>query len=299
MQTNDPFKKGIYDLREEFRMVRLDTVIPLSSWLKSRPWNTAWVRWFLLYALLPLFLSRLFGARDLSQVTWAFGIYFSFTWLMVLRFFMRPENVDLRVLVKIGLFTALFGGLLVLVLDKTFLRGFVSLSDSGILPVNWIGNVFGVGLVEEAVKALPLYIFAFLPKLLYSPISFSFLGVLSGLVFGVAEGPAYSMFYEAALEGGDQVTAQLLRLISLPLLHACFGGIVGYFMGLAASHKRGSHALLALGLGLSAILHGTYNTFSGGWIGFGVAILTLLVFVSYVITGEEIAERLKGEEVTA
>lgn len=54
-----------------------------------------------------------------------------------------------------------------------------------------------------------------------------------------------------------------------------------------------------MGALLSALLHGTYNTFSDGWIGIGVAALTILAFLSYVRTGDLISKEMaRGLEPT-
>ena len=34
-----------------------------------------------------------------------------------------------------------------------------------------------------------------------------------------------------------------------------------------------------------ALLHGSYNTFADSWIGFGVTLLSMFIFVGYVRTG--------------
>src|SRR5712692_972503 len=103
-------------LRKEFRQVRLDKVIPLASWIKDKPWNVLWVRWFLLYALVPFVLLNLLHSHaiDFKDLTWAFGLYFALTWLIVLHFCMRPEKLDIVLLGQVGLFTAVVGIILVL-----------------------------------------------------------------------------------------------------------------------------------------------------------------------------------------
>ncbi len=80
--------------------------------------------------------------------------------------------------------------------------------------------------------------------------------------------------------------------ISLPLLHACFSSIVGYFIGLASLYRAARNALMIIGLFVAMTLHGTYNTFSNGWLGVVFAALTLLVFVFYTRTADMIQNEM-------
>src|SRR5207249_11796533 len=131
---------------------------------------------------------------------------------------------------------------------------------------------------------------------------------VSGLAFGVAEAIPYSARYTQGLvhglaQGQHVVGTYLLieftRLITLPLLHAIFAGISGYFMGLAALNPRAPRALMLIGIGLAALLHGTYDCFSDSWFGVGVAVLALLIFISYIRTGDLIAKEIAGGEAAS
>ena len=129
---------------------------------------------------------------------------------------------------------------------------------------------------------------------------YSFIGAVSGLAFGVAESVNYSYLYAHGLvQGriglGGYMIAQFLRLISLPLLHACWSAVVGYFIGLAHLHRGPARSLIGFGIGIAAVLHGFYDTLSGSWAGLGVAALSLIVFVSYVRTSALISNQLFGQ----
>ncbi len=126
---------------------------------------------------------------------------------------------------------------------------------------------------------------------------YSFIGAVSGLAFGVAEAVNYSYLYANGLMYGRiglgaNMIAQSLRLTSLPLLHACWGAVVGYFIGLAYLHRGPVRSFMAYGIGIAATLHGLYDTLSGSWLGLGIAALSLIVFVSYVRTSALISTRL-------
>jgi RsiW-degrading membrane proteinase PrsW (M82 family) len=252
------------------------------------------------FALFPLVLIISFGNQDieLGNAAWAFGVYFSLMWFIMLRFFMRPGRIAVSVLTKVSLFTVFIGiGLVLLLQGMPIVRGVYQNISSANLLLRWFSFTFGVGVLEEAVKALPVFLFVYKRNEDYPPITFAFAGVISGLAFGVAEAVSYSYLYAHSLVRGSfglgsYIVIQLLRLITLPLLHACFSSIVGYFIGLASLHQTAPRALMLIGLAVAAVLHGAYNTFSNGWLGVGVAALTLLVFVAYVRTGDQISEEI-------
>lgn len=81
---------------------------------------------------------------------------------------------------------------------------------------------------------------------------------------------------------GDYLLIQLLRLVSLPFLHGIWTGISAYFAGLSAINPSARRAVILVGLIGVSVMHGLYNTFSDGWIGLGLAMLSLAVFIGYV-----------------
>jgi RsiW-degrading membrane proteinase PrsW (M82 family) len=293
-------------LKAELRAVRLKEVIPLAVWWKDQPWNLLWVRWFLAYALFPFVLLHTIDQFGFGGVTLSFGVYFALTWLIVLTLCMRPERIDAGLLLGVSAFTAIIGVAVVLVAQQLPL--IKALYDSALsdplqspwLVSRWFGFVFGVGLIEEATKALPVYLFVYRKARPYRPLNYAYVGIVSGLAFGVIEGVAYSYRYAEGLRRGGPdligvyIVVQLLRLISLPLLHACWSAVVGYFIGLASIHRQAPRVLMGIGLLLAAVLHGTYDTFDG-WFGVLVSGLTILVFISYVRSGDQISQEITKE----
>jgi RsiW-degrading membrane proteinase PrsW (M82 family) len=217
---------------------------------------------------------------------------------------MKPETIDVGLLLGVAAFTAIVGVTAAFLVEQIpAVKSLFDGKEGAFFLVRWAGMVLGVGLVEEAVKALPVYLFVYRPGRGYRPLTYAYVGVVSGLAFGVAEAVGYSYSYAAALrvDGPDQiglfVVVQLMRLISLPLLHACWSAVVGYFIGLSSISEHAPRVLMALGLLLAALLHGTYDTFAGGWLGAGAAALTIFVFISYVRTGDMISQTLHaGDE---
>lgn len=178
-----------------------------------------------------------------------------------------------------------------------------------------IGFVLGVGLMEELCKSAPLFLFCLGPGLIRSRGDGLLLGMLSGLGFAVNEGVSYTLGYWSEAVGvsaesfhqcveeasnlfgivdqgvfsdrlgeilpkvyahyGELVVAQLIRFMSLPLLHAAWAALVGY--SIALSLIRRNWVTMWAGLGTAAILHGVYNFFSGSVYGVGVAGASLAI----------------------
>lgn len=283
--------------------LRVDTVLPLGVWLKDKPWNQFWVRWFLAYALLPLALVQFINdqTNNIAFGSWFFGLYFAILWLMVLYASMSPGKPDIRLLGQVALFTAFVGVVIVLILQRfppfSLLYAGTQFEGEMALIPRLMGFILGVGVVEEGVKALPVYLFCYRRNYDASPLMYSFIGAVSGLAFGVAEAVNYSYLYANGLMHGRfglgaYIIAQFLRLISLPLLHACWSAIIGYFIGLAHLHRGPARSLMAFGILIAATLHGLYDTLSGSWLGLGVAALSLIVFISYVRTSSLISSQI-------
>ena len=291
--------------------LKLATVFPLAVWLRDKPWNMVWVRWFLIYALLPLGVTMFINQENdnIQFAAWFFGLYFAVLWLLVLYMSMRPGNIDKVLLAQIGIFTAFVGVFIVLVFQlvppfnllyrDAFSGGFV---------MRTLGFVLGVGVLEEAVKALPVYLFAFRSREDLNPLQFSFCGVVSGLAFGVAEAVTYTYSYVNHLQSGDfgpgaYIIVQFLRLITLPLLHACWSGIMGYFIGLGYRYKGPQRSLIFFGLAITALLHGLYDSFAktrlfGAAGSIVIAAISLILFVSYVRTSNLISEQIQEQYKT-
>ena len=291
--------------------LKFATVFPLAVWLRDKPWNMVWVRWFLVFALLPLGVTLLINQQNdnIQFAAWFFGLYFAALWLLVLYLSMRPGKIDRVMLGQIGIFTAFVGVFIVLVLQLVppFNLLYQDANYGGFV-MRTLGFVFGVGVLEEAVKALPIYLFAYRYKEDITPLQFSFCGVVSGLAFGVAEAVSYTYRYVNHLEQGDfgagtYIIVQFLRLITLPLLHACWSGIMGYFIGLAYRNRGPRKSLIFFGLAITALLHGLYDSLAKTRV-FGplgsivIAAISLILFVSYVrssnLISDQIQEQHKG-----
>jgi protease PrsW len=278
-------------------------VFPIRTWLADKPWNLPWVRFFAFFAFFPLVLRQLYhGSMTLENTAWAFGLYFSFIWGMILRQSMRATTVKVQEILATAAATVV---LVTIYMQVAYAVGFSQFqqnwTNSPDLPTSTIANILLVGVVEEGLKAAPL-IFAFLNRgIPTTPRAAAFLGGVSGLAFGVAEAVQYSFMYSQGqqsgqLNYGSYLAVQLLRFISSPLLHALWASVTGYFVGLAATFPNRSRALVILAIGGMATIHGLFDEFSDSWLSIVICLFSLVLFVGYSRTADQIMERLQREE---
>jgi RsiW-degrading membrane proteinase PrsW (M82 family) len=254
----------------------LGRLIPVRSWWEDRSWRTGMPFAFLTLALLPFLIDHL----SFGHAKWGFAVYFAGIWFFAIRALVKPEMVSHWRLARIALFTAVVGIPLAIALE-----GHAGMSSS------FMHYVFGVGVPEELAKALPVFLFVFLARQVhFSPRTYVYIGAVSGLVFGAVEAARYSDVY-AALSTFDSnsLMNEVWRIAADPVMHACWAGICCYFIGLASTHRSKQVPLIALGLGIAALLHGAYDTTASGWLGVAVFAVSLFVFVGYVLSAERIA----------
>jgi len=285
---------SLNDLRSEFANIPWAQLFPWKAWIEDRPWTLVWVQ-FLVFAFgFPFVLMQFYAesTAPLEQAAWAFSLYFSILWAAFLQRCLRPQKLGFKRLASTWLFTSVIGVFAVLLVSAVLPRipGF---HFFGVAPESanvfrrLVGFTFGVGLIEESAKLIPVVWFATRLSSKTQPVTLAFLGVISGLAFGATESIVYSVLYAMGnaahtIGYGDYLMIQILRFVSLPLLHAVWTGIAGYFIGLSMLRPTYRRPFTVIGLCLVAVLHGAYDTFANNFIGLAIAFISLLVFVSYV-----------------
>ncbi|MEB3337766.1 MAG: PrsW family glutamic-type intramembrane protease [Leptolyngbyaceae bacterium] len=279
-------------------------LIPYREVVNVDLYNNGTVRLLLFLSLFPLTGRLIFGkAEHLELTAWILGIYYSFIWGVVLDDLIKPPHFSWGHALKCALFTIFIGIPLLLLLQQVppFNLLYATLKQQDISSV--IGFILGVGVLEELCKASPLYLFLFQTHRLNDPLTASFYGAISGLGFAIAEGGEYSLRYAWGLaEGevgfGSYILINTIRFISLPLFHAIWSAIVGYFMGLAALHPSRQWIIMGTGIGISAVLHGLYDVFSGSILGVIIIAFSILLFVTYLCRSEQMAIAMQQAEKT-
>src|SRR6185369_3266384 len=115
------------------------------------PWNMPWVRLFAFFAFFPLVLRRFYhGSLTLENTAWAFGLYFSLVWGMILRQTMRATQVAVREILATAVATVVLVTIYMQVASAIgFSRFQEAWTSSQDLVVGIIANIVLVGVVEE------------------------------------------------------------------------------------------------------------------------------------------------------
>ena len=158
--------------------------------------------------------------------------------------------------------------------------------------------VFAVGLTEEFVKSIALFIISAKSREVLIPHTLVFYGLVSGIAFGVFEGVQYQMGANRIYEYSQSFFMNIARLTSLPFLHAIWCGIAGYFIGFAAIYPKYRKSLYFLAIAIPALLHGFYDTFCGSLWGILIALsinfLAVGLLMCYLKNDTNYQQRLKG-----
>ena len=300
-------KPHINDLKKEFietlQTFKFSSVVPYREVLNPDLYNSNIVKLLLCFGLFPWIVSSFATSNTrLEDIAWILGIYYAFIWGIVLYNLIKPAQFSLRQAIKYVCFTAFVGIPLLLFIQRIPpLTLLYAATNSDNVISRLIGYVVGVGVLEELCKGVPIYLFMLRSGRLKEPLSSAFYGAMSGLGFAIAEGAHYSLTYAVDLVGGNidlrgHILLTTVRFISLPLIHAIWAGIVGYFIGLAAINPSRKNAIIFIGVTIAAFLHGTYNTFSNSLIGLAILAFSILLFVTYLRRSQELIAEMEQAE---
>src|SRR6202023_2498053 len=146
----------------------------------------------------------------------------------------------------------------------------------------------------ELAKALPVVVIVLLMRRQQlSPVDYLFLGAVSGLVFGASEAQHYVSNGVGAdsVSEGSLILQYVWRFLTDPITHACWAGLTGYFIGLAATGRHKWFAVSWIGLVIAAILHGLYDwsRVNGHGLWIAVTIVSGILFLGYAKVGSRSA----------
>ena len=222
---------------------------------------------------------------------WLLAFYFAAVWAAFFRFLLPESRPGWRE--SLGFF---FGVGISSVLALQFiyripgLARFLSWSFSGDAWESVVGNWLGIGFPEELVKSIPLFIYTFRHRTSLNMATIIYLGLLSGLGFGIYEGVEYQKNnnFELADNPQEYYLLNVLRLTALPFLHAIWSGLGACFLGLLVKCGPRTWYLAVLWLIIPGLLHGLFNHFSLSSANLGMAILSVLCFNVYTTRVEAI-----------
>lgn len=124
------------------------------------------------------------------------------------------------------------------------------LEPSG-LVARFLAAFLVVGLGEEAMKLLSVYLAAYRHEAFDEPLDGIIYAVTASLGFAALE----NLFY--AWNFGIEVAP--VRAVVTTLAHASFGGVAGFYLGIAPRGTPEGVGLILRGLFIAALLHGVYD----------------------------------------
>jgi RsiW-degrading membrane proteinase PrsW (M82 family) len=294
---------------------QVDDLLPLGDWIRHHSLRSWPVLLFLVLICVPSIALVILGANPsastFDHVAWVFAAYFAVAWLLLLGVIIRPEHVTRTMLVVVTVIALVTQVPLAVTLEVA-----LHASNAGLGP-----SIYTVGLPEELAKALPVLAVALIYRRSHglTPKDYLFLGAVSGLVFGASEVVHYftvnglAEFYltvqsaipsiEQLISTGHSAPASLFavligpvryfilnfvwRFLTDPITHACWAGLTGYFIGLAATGRYRWYQVAWIGLVVAAILHGLndWGQVNGHPLWILVVLVSGILFLGYAKVG--------------
>jgi RsiW-degrading membrane proteinase PrsW (M82 family) len=248
--------------------------------------------------LLPLFLRIAFAqSGEMKAAYWGLALYVSVLWAFFFYYIFPAPQVTLQNSAICFFVTgAISIAILLMIYTVPPLSWMAGWANSANPVARLIGFVIAVGVPEELCKAAVLFFLVRRGGLL-PPQDMLFYGLMSGLGFGIYEGIRYQTGWNLAhlRWGPEYYLANVLRLTSLPFLHAIWTGMAGYFIGFAHQYPRRKLGLLLVAIGVPAVLHGFYDFFSSNVIGLAIALLSVLLLFMYLAKSVYFEQVLAGK----
>ena len=296
---------------------QVNDLLPLGDWIRHRSLRSWPVLLFLLLICVPSIALVILGGNPststFDHVAWIFAAYFATAWLLLLGVIIRPDHVTRPMLVLVIVIALATQVPLAVTLEVDLHASTAGLGAS----------IFSVGLPEELAKSIPVLavalVYRFYQQRHLTPRDYLFLGAVSGLVFGASEVVHYftvnglQEFYltvqsvipslEQLLASGHSASSSLFsvligpvryfvldfvwRFLTDPIIHACWAGLTGYFIGLAASGRHRWWAVSWIGLVAAAILHGLndWSQVNGHPLWIIVVLVSGILFLGYAKVG--------------
>lgn len=265
----------------QLKDIGTELIIPKDSF-SGRKWLSD--KRLLTLAFIGLIPSMLmmFPLKDF-WVFYSIALYFSSIWGLFFYYFFKTPQVSVKITMCVFFLTQLFIFLIWDLLGLASLNPFYHIIGTNVF-LNLVGYILGVGVTEELVKAIPLYIICKRAKEPLIPQTMVYYGLMSGIAFGVFEGVQYQMGINAELGYTASFFMNIARLTSLPFLHAIWCGIAGYFIAFANLYPPYRISLYFLAIAVPAVLHGLYDTFCGSLLGMLIALPITFIGVILLMT---------------
>lgn len=244
-----------------------------------------------LVGLAPAFLISFTGASVITF--YAIALYFSMIWGLFYFSVFSTSQVSIKKAIGLFFLTQLVIFILVDVLRIPLIHPLYALTgENNSFLSKLIGFTFGVGVFEEFVKLLPVFLLIRKSKEPLVPQTVVFYGLMSGIGFGVFEGVVYQLTVNNQLDYGTSFFMNIARLTCLPFLHSIWAGISSYFLAFAFLYPKNRHSMWFLAILIPAILHGLYDTLGWSILGLFVSYLGVTLLVIYLKNAKDFQSKI-------
>ncbi len=281
---------------EQIRKIGKDIIFPRQGF-RSDVWKSD-INLIIMagVGLLPVVLGSLPLGNYLTF--YAISLYFSVIWGLFFYYIFKTRQVTIRTTLTIFFLTQIFVFVLWEFTGLIRLNPFYSFENSQSL----IGQVLfffgGVGLSEELVKAAPLLVLIARAREPLVPQTMVYYGLMSGIAFGVYEGVQYQLGVNSQMDYTSSFLWNIARLTSLPFIHALWAGTAGYFISFALLYPTYFKSLIALAIGVPALLHATYDIACNyaliGFFRIPLMFFSVILLTTYLRRGRDLQERLRN-----
>lgn len=279
----------------QLKNIGSELIIPKSSFTKKQLLSDKRLLTLALIGLVPSMITLVSIGGFMTF--YLISLYFAAIWGLFFYYLFKTPQVDVKTTLITFFATQIVVFLSWDVIGWPMLNPFYILTDV-IFPLNALGFILGVGFTEELVKLIPLLIICYRAKEPQIPQTLVYYGLMSGIAFGVFEGVQYQMSINAGQEYATAYYLNILRLTSLPFIHAVWCGIAGYFISFASLYPKYRVVLYFLAISIPALLHGVYDTFCGVPFGFiitfAVMFATVILLNAYLKQGINYQSKLRN-----
>jgi RsiW-degrading membrane proteinase PrsW (M82 family) len=288
-----PIVKHNGNILSQIKDIGRELIIPNDVFSRKELFKDKHLLVLALIGLMPVFLIRFSLGEFFTFYTIA--LYFSVIWGLFFFYLFKTNQVKTKTTILLFFSSQIIVFVLwdMLQLPKwPIINSIYSLTESGNWVFKLIGYIFGVGLCEELVKAIPILLLIRRANEPYIPQSLVFYGLMSGIAFGVFEGVQYQMTVNAKLEYSSAFFMNVARLTSLPFLHAVWAGISAYFLSFSVLYPKYRLSLYFLAIFIPTCLHGFYDTLGWSILGLILTLLSVILLMSYLKQGVNYQSKL-------
>jgi RsiW-degrading membrane proteinase PrsW (M82 family) len=269
---------------QQLKDIGRELIIPKAVFSRKEIMKDSRLLWLALLGLTPAFLIGIFSTVPVITF-YVISLYFSIIWGLFFFYFFKTPQINTKTTIALFFILQLFVFTIWDILHLPAWPGIhllYRLTESNFILFKLIGFVFGVGLLEEAAKAIPLLLIVYRAKEPYIPQSLVFYGLMSGIAFGVFEGVQYQMTVNMQLDYATAFFMNVARLTSLPFLHAVWAGMAGYFIAFANLYPKYRLSLYALAICIPAVIHGLYDTLGWSLLGLFLTLMSVVLLMGYL-----------------